>query len=1418
MSNRLTFSLASLIVLIAFGLVFGTTSVMAHAPGDDTVDSHTHPVTEAVTADPTADPPVLGVSPHGRHPVPTLSVKADAATVKGNNVVVTSTAATFTVVINFDVPVADAAADTAADVFTIPADRFDVTVLDKAGNVIATGASIAESAAPASAGDPNEAVVTVATAGLPTGSGDTSEMTFLLQLDAGTDAAAVAYSLEKLERIPGTAQNLPVPGSHSLQSNLLELKLVQTLPEDEPIVDETAPVVTITAPTSLTGGQAVFTITSNETVNLGFGDLTIDGGTADPDDLTETTTGRVWSLSVTPSEGLVEVSLDPEAVADAAGNYADHTTEGATASFSNDNTPPTVVITIAPAPAGPNVHSDTLRVTLDFNERIDPETIEIGRAATDIPVLQVSDPIPDPTDNTKYTVDVISEGYRTRAETSVLLKRGVMDLSRNPTIRDSVGTYRPTAPSVATVTISGPAALNCDIGSQITLSVSGTSETLVAGDITLGAGWTFGTDNNPSDGNFDLVPKRDGTEIGVTSVKVDVKANAVGRNAAVSKTFTVGPVLTIPANSYIVVIRPEHSLSTHLNDPLYVGSLGVAGLPVNIQHWECMPDLTVFFGRSGPGIGGGALSVKQSAAHTGPAIGKGTVGISEIMWASDEGTIHGLTSNTMQAREQWIELHNTNNREVKVTLFARPSTTVIAGERAPVKADNAEIDRMSNFNLGGAWVVKGQNGNSARGVDFVSMYRSKNGNPYTHGDNNGRNAGKWHVSTLTYRTRAASLVISAQLPLENLTYDFKGTPGRSNTISAVGPVVKTNVPNSPIIFNEVANRRDQRLEWIELKNVSNSARDLRNYEISIVTAVGTETRLFHFNYGDNQVIMQPGELLLLVDTDPRYNDDHPVAVGYNVRGGNDQVLGLGDNPPRYLVTDFAGEGLPDDGRFVMILRTSKPDEGYENNKGKGGRISDAVGWHDNLVSQGPPLYTNLWPLTLFGHPNKSRNKIEVDTVHYRRHAGADPDQGDNNKAEQIALNNAGYTGVGYKRHAQKTSVHGGTPGYEDIRRNLVGEIAGTGRVTISEIMFDQADRRYPQWIELYNNSPTQAVNLHGGDHGWRLVIQNFDDAAPDNDDPIPLNRLSGTLNFRSSDVQTILPQQTVIVASTRARNSGSAYFDTSVIFPPTRVFSVWDDARGELGMGHPTDPILSTRGFYIELIDGKNNVSDKVGNLIYSPNRRVASAIDWELSEITGDMMDDMMEDGGRSSILRRYREPNGGDSRRWRRYSDADLFAMGITAEGWVAAYKTGFREVRQTWFGHPDDYGTPGTTGGRVLPVSLSKFRPERLDDGSVVVRWITESELNNAGFNILRSETRDGEFTKINTKLIAGKGTTSERHVYEWQDASAKPNVVYYYQIQDVSLDGEVATLQTTHLRGNVSADGKITTTWGELKSLQ
>ena len=120
----------------------------------------------------------------------------------------------------------------------------------------------------------------------------------------------------------------------------------------------------------------------------------------------------------------------------------------------------------------------------------------------------------------------------------------------------------------------------------------------------------------------------------------------------------------------------------------------------------------------------------------------------------------------------------------------------------------------------------------------------------------------------------------------------------------------------------------------------------------------------------------------------------------------------------------------------------------------------------------------------------------------------------------------------------------------------------------------------------------------------------------------------------------------------------------------------------------------------------------------------------------------------------------------------------------------------------------------GGDPLPVSLSRFRAELAETG-VVLKWATESELNNAGFNILRGETKDGEFKIINPQLIQGAGTTSERQTYTWTDTTAKPNVVYYYQIEDISHAGDRKQLATVRMRGYVSAVGKFTTKWGDLK---
>ncbi len=356
-----------------------------------------------------------------------------------------------------------------------------------------------------------------------------------------------------------------------------------------------------------------------------------------------------------------------------------------------------------------------------------------------------------------------------------------------------------------------------------------------------------------------------------------------------------------------------------------------------------------------------------------------------------------------------------------------------------------------------------------------------------------------------------------------------------------------------------------------------------------------------------------------------------------------------------------------------------------------------------------------------------------------------------------------------------------------------GTALGRGNVTISEIMFaNDGGASDLQWIELFNSSKTETVALDAGS-GWKLIIENYDDRRS-NEDP-----LSGTINFKEHGrVKRIAPRQTVLIVSANGRNSRTAHAKGQ-LFVPTRVFEVHSELAREFGMRTARDPFLhATKGFHIELADGSNRLVDEVGNL--DGRTRTADEPAWELPN-------GWTEDRDRTSIIRRY---------------DRDRARNGTLREAWISAANTSFLDLSekriQTWYGIRTDHGSPGIRAGGALPVQLSHFRPDLTDTGAVVINWATESEVDNAGFNILRSETKTGEFKVITAQLIPGAGTTAERNTYTWTDTTAKPNVVYYYQIEDVSLDGERQTLATVRLRGFVSATGKLTTQWGQLKRLR
>ena len=73
------------------------------------------------------------------------------------------------------------------------------------------------------------------------------------------------------------------------------------------------------------------------------------------------------------------------------------------------------------------------------------------------------------------------------------------------------------------------------------------------------------------------------------------------------------------------------------------------------------------------------------------------------------------------------------------------------------------------------------------------------------------------------------------------------------------------------------------------------------------------------------------------------------------------------------------------------------------------------------------------------------------------------------------------------------------------------------------------------------------------------------------------------------------------------------------------------------------------------------------------------------------------------------------------------------------------------------------------------------------AVIVEWTTESELNQAGFNLHRSENRGGPYVKLNDALIPASPDPIAGASYVYTDTTVTAGVTYYYKLEDVELDG-------------------------------
>jgi hypothetical protein len=88
--------------------------------------------------------------------------------------------------------------------------------------------------------------------------------------------------------------------------------------------------------------------------------------------------------------------------------------------------------------------------------------------------------------------------------------------------------------------------------------------------------------------------------------------------------------------------------------------------------------------------------------------------------------------------------------------------------------------------------------------------------------------------------------------------------------------------------------------------------------------------------------------------------------------------------------------------------------------------------------------------------------------------------------------------------------------------------------------------------------------------------------------------------------------------------------------------------------------------------------------------------------------------------------------------------------------------------------------------LPIELSEFSGT-YKSGVVELRWTTESEINNLGFNLYKSEIENGIFEKVG-EFIEGAGNSSNKNNYSFTDPEVIAGHTYYYQLEDVSTNGK------------------------------
>ena len=451
---------------------------------------------------------------------------------------------------------------------------------------------------------------------------------------------------------------------------------------------------------------------------------------------------------------------------------------------------------------------------------------------------------------------------------------------------------------------------------------------------------------------------------------------------------------------------------------------------------------------------------------------------------------------------------------------------------------------------------------------------------------------------------------------------FVGSPGAEHIPGLVytGAIRDTlpTVDDAPaIIITEVRNDSSPaNIDWVELHNYGTEPVGLWDWELTLlqsadgddpgadIDASDTDTVLVGFDEEytpaerlargfppNRQFRLESGGYLLIVNRDPR---ETVLAGGVNV---DEEIAGR--NVPagtshQYIVRPMLN--LPA-GNISLVLRNHVGRNAQHARPPNKHRVADARATTNtdpslNIVDYVGGLQmavitneynTQVWPFRGWttrtrddGHgargiPHNTNQSIarrltaEDSTIYRLGNDGA----GDDRSWDAVGT----VGGLGYDPGVDR-SMAPGTPGYANnpVRNSLVDD-AGTlavatddltydGEISISEVMVDAGPRwNLIQWIEIYNSSMTQVVDLAG----WEMEIRNATDDVE--------SYVDSGFGFRAGVGATILPNQTLLIVSGTGTNDVS----------DNRVYNLYEHHRRDLGLTNRRSVLLSPGGFYLKL-------------------------------------------------------------------------------------------------------------------------------------------------------------------------------------------------------------------------------------------